>query len=108
MVGEVILYYCILLFVGILNTLAGTIMISGTYTNMHIGSTVELQCKTPMLANSTIVWLSQDRSVVNSSAVLIIKPVNYSINRRVFICSVNSLQLMNSISRTITVTIQGI
>ena len=82
-------------------------MISGTYTNMRIGSTVELLCKAPMLTNSTIMWLFQNRSVVNSSAVLMIKPVNYSINRNVFICSVNSLQLTNIIDRAITVTIEG-
>ena len=97
---------CIL--VGILITFAGTIMISGNYTNMRIGSTEELQCKALLLTNSTIRWLSQNGSVVSSSAVLIIKPVNYSINGSMFVCSVNSSNLINSISRTIMVTIQGI
>ena len=83
-------------------------MISGNYTNMRIGSTVELQCIAPMLANSTISWLSQDGSCVNNSAVLILKSVTYSNNRSVFICSVSSPQLKNSINRTITVTLQGI
>ena len=83
-------------------------MISGNYTNRRIGSTVKLQCKAPMIANSTIRWLSQDGSLVNSSALLIIKPVNYSINKSVFICSVSSSQLKNSINRTITFTIKGI
>ena len=89
-------------------TSTGLIMITGNYTNMRIGSAVELQCKALMLTKSTIRWLSQDGSVMNSSAVLMIKPVNYSINGKVFICSVNSSQLINSINRTITVTIQGI
>ena len=86
----------------------GLIMISGNYTNIRIGSTVKLQCIAPMVANSTISWLSQDGSLVNSSALLIIKPVTYSINRAVFICSVSSSQLKNNINRTITVTIEGI
>ena len=83
-------------------------MISGNYTNMRIGSTVELQCKASMLTDSTFMWLSQNGLVVNSSAVLIIKPVNYSINGSAFICSVNSSKLTDSINRTITVTIEGI
>ena len=89
-------------------TPTGLTMISGNYTNMRIGSTIELQCKASMLTSSTIRWLSQDGSVMNSSTVLMIKPVNYSINGKVFICSVNSSQLINSINKTITVTIQGI
>ena len=82
-------------------------MISGNYTNMRIGSTVEIQCKAPMLANSTIMWLFQNGSVVSSSSVLSIEPVNYSINGSVFTCSVSSPLLYSPGSKNITVTIQG-
>ena len=82
-------------------------MISGNYTNMRIGSTVEIQCKAPMLANSTIKWLFQNGSVVSSSSVLSIEPVNYSINGSVFTCSVNSSLLHSPGRKNITVTIQG-
>ena len=83
-------------------------MISGNYINLRIGSTVELQCKAPMLSNSTIMWLSQNGSIVNSSAVLIIKSVAYSIDVSMFKCSVNPSQLTYSINRTIMITIEGI
>ena len=82
-------------------------MISGKYTNMLIGSTVEIQCKAPMLTNSTIRWLFQNGSVVSSSSVLSIEPVNYSINGSVFICSVSSPLLYSPGRKSITVTIQG-
>ena len=82
-------------------------MISGNYTNMRIGSTIEIQCKAPMLANSTIKWLFQNGSVVSSSSVLNVKPVNYSINGRVFTCSVSSPLLYSPGRKSITVTVQG-
>ena len=59
------------------------------------------------MTNSKINWLSHDGSVVNSSGALILKSVNYTINGRMFTCSVNSPKLTNSINKTITVTVQG-
>ena len=64
-------------------------------------------CRVPLLMDSTINWLSHDGSVVNSSGALILQSVNYTINGRMFTCSVNSLQLTNSINETIIVTVQG-
>ena len=74
--------------------------------NLQIGSLEELLCKVPNLTNSTINWLSHDGSVVSSSGALILQSVNYTINGRMFTCSVNSPQLINSINETITVTVQ--
>ena len=58
--------------------------------------------------DSTINWLSHDGTVVSSSGALtLVRSVNYTINGRMFTCSVNSPQLTNSINETITVTVQG-
>ena len=83
------------------------INISGNSKNLKIGSTVQLMCRVSHLASSTINWLSHDGSVVNSSGALILQSVNYTINGRMFTCSVKSSQLTNSINETITVTVQG-
>ena len=85
------------------------VTISGNFKNLRVGSTAELMCSVPNLTDSTINWLSHDGSVVSSSGALILQSVNYTINGRMFTCSVNSPQLMmtNSINETITVTVQG-
>ena len=84
-----------------------SVTISGNFKNLRVGTTVQLMCRVPLLMNSAINWLSHDGSVVNSSGTLILQSVNYTINGRMFTCSVNSSQLTNSINETITVTVQG-
>ena len=84
------------------------IVISGDYEDLRIGSSAIIYCTAPTLSNSsTISWLSQDGSVVSSSGVLALQPVNYSINGSVFTCSVDSPQLMIAVNQSVTVTIQG-
>ena len=87
--------------------LSDSVTISGNFKNLRVGSTVQLMCSVPNLTDSTINWLSHDGSVVSSSGALILQSVNYTINGRMFTCSVNSPQLTNSINETITVTVQG-
>ena len=83
------------------------INISGNSKKIQIGSTVQLMCIVSHLIDSAINWLSHDGSVVSSSGALILQSVNYTINGRMFTCSVNSPKLTNSINETITVTVQG-
>ena len=84
------------------------IVISGDYENLRIGSSAMIYCTAPTLSNSiTISWLSQDGSVVSSSGVLALQPVNYSISGSVFTCSVTSPQLTIAVNQSVTVTIQG-
>ena len=87
--------------------LSEVIVISGDSQDLHVGSSVMISCSASTLVNSTINWLSHDGSVVSSSGALILQSVNYTINGRMFTCSVNSPQLTNSINETITVTVQG-
>ena len=91
----------------IVTILSDFIIISGNFKNLQIGSTVQLICRLPNVMYSTINWLSHDGSVVSSSGALILQSVNYTINGRMFTCSVNSPQLTNRINETITVTVQG-
>ena len=84
-----------------------SVAISGNFNNLQVGSTLQLMCSIPQLMNSTIKWLSHDGSVVSSSGALILQSVNYTIDGRMFTCSVNSTQLTNSINQIITVTVQG-
>ena len=79
----------------------------GQFQNLQLGSTSTINCSVSLLMNSVINWLSHDGSVVSSSGALILQSVNYTINGRMFTCSVNSPQLTNSINETITVTVQG-
>ena len=83
------------------------IAISGKYTQLQIGKTIQLSCSVPNLMDSAIKWLSHDGSVLNSSGVLILQSVNYTINGTMITCSVNSPQLINTINETITLTVQG-
>ena len=84
------------------------IVISGDYENLRIGSSAMIYCTAPTLSNSsTISWLSQDGSVVSSSSVLALQPVDHSINGSVFTCSVVSPQLTIAVNQSVTVTIQG-
>ena len=84
------------------------IVISGDYEDLRIGSSAMIYCTAPTLSNSsTISWLSQDGSVVSSSGVLALQPVDYSINGSVFTCSVVSPQLLININQSIVVITQG-
>ena len=87
--------------------LSDAITISGNYTQLQIGKTMQLSCGVPNLMDSSIKWLSHDGSVLNSSGVLILQSVNYTINGTMITCSVNSSQLINTINETITLTVQG-
>ena len=80
------------------------ITISDNFNNLRTGSSVLLMCS---LLDSSIKWLSHDGSVLNSSGVLILQSVNYTINGTMITCSVNSPQLINTINETITLTVQG-
>ena len=94
-------------FLSLNNSHAEAIVISGRFKNIQIGSSLQLVCRTPNLTNSSIKWLSDDGSVLNSSGVLILQSVNYTINGTMITCSVNSTQLTNTINETITLTVQG-
>ena len=84
-----------------------TTAISGNFKNIRIGSTPRILCSAPNLMDNAIKWLSHDGSVLNSSGVLILQSVNYTINGTMITCSVNSPQLINTINETITLTVQG-
>ena len=83
------------------------IVVSGDYQDLRVGSGAVLKCSAPNLMDSAIKWLSHDGSVLNSSGVLILQSVNYTINGTMITCSVNSPQLINTINETITLTVQG-
>ena len=83
------------------------VSISETYTNIRIGNFIEVTCMiVPPMLTTTYKWLSQDRSVVNSSSVL---PLigSLAIDQCKYTCLVNSSQLYSPIEKTITVTVQG-
>ena len=84
------------------------IQISNNFQNLALGSSTNITCSVPNLANSSIRWLSQDEQMIfTNSDVLILETVNYMINGTTFRCSVNSPQLYSPGGKNITVTVQG-
>ena len=84
------------------------IQISNNFQNLALGSSTNITCSVPNLANSSIRWLSQDEQMVFiNSSVLVLETVNYMINGTTFRCSVNSPQLYSPGGKNITVTVQG-
>ena len=83
------------------------IRIDGVYQDLRLGNTSTVTCSVPSLEdNSAISWLSWDGSTVNNTTVLYLEG-NYTINRKMFTCAVNSTQLYSSGSRNITVTVKS-
>ena len=80
--------------------------VSGPYQSLTLGSTAIITCSVADLSAPTINWLSHDGSVVSSSGALILQSVNYTINGRVFTCSVNSPQLYSPGQKNITITVK--
>ena len=84
------------------------IQISNNFQNLALGSSTNITCSVPNLANSSIRWLSQDEQmVITNSSVLVLETVNYMIDGTTFRCSVNSPQLYSPGGKSITVTVQG-
>ena len=81
------------------------INVSGSFQSLTLGSTAVITCSVANVPPTALKWLFQNNSVVNSSNVLTLKPVDYTHNGRVFACSVNSSQLYSSGMKKITVTI---
>ena len=73
---------------------------------LQVGSTSTINCTVNNYNTGTINWL-QNGSVVNSSGVLTLQPVDYSINGSEFTCSLNLSHWPYRIYKMITVTIQG-
>ena len=82
--------------------------VSGPFQSLTLGSTTIITCSVANVPTTAIKWLFQNGSVVNSSDVLALKPVDYTINGRVFTCSVNSSQLYSPDQKNITITVKGI
>ena len=83
------------------------IEINSAYMQLQVGSTSTINCTVNNHNSGTINWLLQNGSVVNSSGVLTLQPVDYSINGREFTCSLNLSHWPYRINKVITVTIQG-
>ena len=80
--------------------------INGQYMQLQVGSTYTINCTVNNYNAGTINWL-QNESVASSSEVLTLQPVDYSINRSRFMCSLNLSHWPYRINKMITVTIQG-
>ena len=84
------------------------IQISNNFQNLTLGSSTSITCSVPNLADSSIRWLSQgEQMVFNYSGVLVLETVNYTIDGKIFRCSVNSSQLYSPGGKSITITVQG-
>ena len=83
------------------------IEINGAYMLLQVGSTSTINCTVKNHNSGTINWLLQNESVVNSSGVLTLQPVDYSINGNEFTCSLILSHWPYRINKVITVTIQG-
>ena len=82
--------------------------VSSPYQSLTLGSTAVITCSVTNVTATAIKWLFQNGSVVHSSNVLTLKPVDYTHNGRVFTCSVNSSQLYSPGQKKITVTVKGL
>ena len=81
--------------------------VSSPYQSLTLGSTEMITCSVTGVPTTAFKWLFQNGSVVNSSNVLTLKPVDYTHNGRVFTCSVNSSQLYSPGQKSITITVKG-
>ena len=84
------------------------VAITGNYTNIHIGSKVNITCVFPLLqSDATIKWISQNGSVVSNTGVLTLSG-NHTINNTLLTCSIDSTHRLYSSSRKeILVTVQS-
>ena len=83
------------------------IRINGVYQDLRLGNMSTVTCNVPSLEDSNAIsWLSQDGSTVNNTNVLYLEG-NYTINRKMFTCAVNSTELYSSGSKNITVTVKS-
>ena len=82
------------------------INVTDHYTNLHVGSSVSINCTTmPSIPNSEIKWHS---SLFNSdSNELIINPVMLSHNNNTFTCVVSSDLLAMNLTKSITISVLG-
>ena len=88
-------------------TVSAEFEIVGSYRNLTVGSTAVIACSLRSLVNSTIMWITQDGSVVNNSGVLTLQSVDYTISGRVFTCRVNAPHLYSPAQKNITISLQG-
>ena len=89
-----------------MNITVPNITITGRYTELNIGSSVDISCTTvPPIPNSKIKW--QSSSFNSDSNELIINPVMLSHNNKTFTCVVSSDLLDMSLTKDITITVLG-
>ena len=83
-------------------------MIAGSHQNIIVGSTATITCSLSSVANSTsIMWLSQDGTVVNNTNTLTLQTVDNSVNGTVFKCGVDAPSLYSPAEKSITVSVRG-
>ena len=83
------------------------ITITGTYTDLIVGSVAVINCTTiPSISNSDITWLLPNNGGTIMSEQLILSPVIPSYNSSVYTCHVSSDLLSTNLTRNIILTVR--
>ena len=84
------------------------INITGSYTDLQVGSTTNITCQTdPIIPNVTITWYNVSSNTIINSTKLTLSPVTLYDHNILYTCVLQSNMYPSLENETITVTVQS-